>query len=107
MRNTFAKIVWWLLPTTLLACAGDPPPAKQTSSTILYMDKPAASWYEATPIGNGRLGGMVYGGVTRDTIRTNDDTFWSGEPRDLQRPGTYKVLPEIRKLLLEEKNQEA
>lgn len=50
---------------------------------------------------------MVYGGVTRDTIRTNDDTFWSGEPRDLQRPGTYKVLPEIRKLLLEEKNQEA
>ena len=107
MRNTFAKVVWCLVPTTLLACAGDPPPAKQTSSTILYMDKPAASWYEATPIGNGRLGGMVYGGVTRDTIRTNDDTFWSGEPRDLQRPGTYKVLPEIRKLLLEEKNQEA
>ncbi|MCS2893784.1 glycoside hydrolase family 95 protein [Parabacteroides faecis] len=57
MRNTFAKVVWCLVPTTLLACAGDAPPAKQTSSTILYMDKPAASWYEATPIGNGRLGG--------------------------------------------------
>ncbi len=107
MRNTFVKVVWCLTSTVLLACAGGSPPAKQASSTILYMDSPAASWYEAIPIGNGRLGGMVYGGVTRDTIRTNDDTFWSGEPRDLQRPGTYKVLPEIRRLLLEEKNQEA
>ena len=107
MGNTFIKVIRYLLPVALLSCAGGPPPAKNLSSTILYMDPPAASWYEATPIGNGRLGGMVYGGVTKDTIRTNDDTFWSGEPRDLQRPGAYKCLPEIRKLLLEEKNLEA
>lgn len=107
MENTFVKVIRYLLPVALLSCAGGQPPAKNLSSTILYMDKPAASWYEATPIGNGRLGGMVYGGVTKDTIRTNDDTFWSGEPRDLQRPGAYKCLPEIRKLLLEEKNLEA
>lgn len=96
-----------MIPTTLLAYVGEPRPKKLPSSTIIYMDRPAASWYEATPIGNGRLGGMVYGGIAQDTIRTNDDTFWSGEPRDLQRPGTYKVFPEIRKLLLEEKNLEA
>lgn len=107
MGNTFIKVIRYLLPIALLSCAGGQPPAKNLSSTILYMDQPAASWYEATPIGNGRLGGMVYGGVTKDTIRTNDDTFWSGEPRDLQRPGAYKCLPEIRKLLLEEKNLEA
>lgn len=107
MGNTFIKVIRFLLPVALLSCAGGQPPAKNLSSTILYMDQPAASWYEATPIGNGRLGGMVYGGVTKDTIRTNDDTFWSGEPRDLQRPGAYKCLPEIRKLLLEEKNLEA
>lgn len=107
MENTFIKVIRYLLPVALLSCAGGQPPAKNLSSTILYMDQPAASWYEATPIGNGRLGGMVYGGVTKDTIRTNDDTFWSGEPRDLQRPGAYKCLPEIRKLLLEEKNLEA
>ena len=107
MGNTFIKVIRYLLPVALLSCAGGQPPAKNLSSTILYMDQPAASWYEATPIGNGRLGGMVYGGVTKDTIRTNDDTFWSGEPRDLQRPGAYKCLPEIRKLLLEEKNLEA
>ena len=107
MGNTFIKVIRYLLPVALLSCAGGQSPAKNLSSTILYMDQPAASWYEATPIGNGRLGGMVYGGVTKDTIRTNDDTFWSGEPRDLQRPGAYKCLPEIRKLLLEEKNLEA
>ena len=107
MGNTFIKVIRYLLPVALLSCAGGQPPAKNLSSTILYMDQPAASWYEATPIGNGRLGGMVYGGVTKDTIRTNDDTFWSGEQRDLQRPGAYKCLPEIRKLLLEEKNLEA
>lgn len=107
MGNTFIKVIRYLLPVALLSCAGGQPPVKNLSSTILYMDQPAASWYEATPIGNGRLGGMVYGGVTKDTIRTNDDTFWSGEPRDLQRPGAYKCLPEIRKLLLEEKNLEA
>lgn len=107
MENTFIKVIRYLLPVALLSCAGGQPPAKDLSSTILYMDQPAASWYEATPIGNGRLGGMVYGGVTKDTIRTNDDTFWSGEPRDLQRPGAYKCLPEIRKLLLGEKNLEA
>ena len=107
MGNTFIKVIRYLVPVALLSCAGGQPPAKNLSSTILYMDQPAASWYEATPIGNGRLGGMVYGGVTKDTIRTNDDTFWSGEPRDLQRPGAYKCLPEIRKLLLEEKNLEA
>ena len=83
MGNTFIKVIRYLLPVALLSCAGGQPPAKNLSSTILYMDQPAASWYEATPIGNGRLGGMVYGGVTKDTIRTNDDTFWSGEPRDL------------------------
>ena len=107
MENTFIKVIQYLLPVALLSCAGGQPLAKNLSSTILYMDQPAASWYEATPIGNGRLGGMVYGGVTKDTIRTNDDTFWSGEPRDLQRPGAYKCLPEIRKLLLGEKNLEA
>lgn len=107
MKDSFIKMICCLIPVTLIGCSEKQLSAEAPSSTILYMDKPAASWYEATPIGNGRLGGMVYGGVTRDTIRTNDDTFWSGEPRDLQRPGAYKCLPEIRRLLLEEKNIEA
>lgn len=107
MRNTIIKMVYVLIPLAFSACGVGTPPVENPSSTLLYMDKPANGWNEAIPIGNGRLGGMVYGGLVHDTIRTNDDTFWSGEPRDLQRPGTYQVLPEIRKLLLEEKNLEA
>ena len=77
------------------------------TSSFLFFDKPAKGWFEAIPIGNGRLGGMVYGGIEQDVIRINDDTFWSGEPRNVQRPGAYTVLPQVRKLLSEENNQEA
>lgn len=107
MKNTVKKFVYLLTPLALFACGAETIQVDNPSSTILYMDKPADGWYQGIPIGNGRLAGMVYGGLTQDTIRTNDDTFWSGEPRDLQRPGTYKALPEIRRLLLEEKNLEA
>lgn len=107
MENVFMKYLCLLLSIVLVSCQEDQLLEKDQSSTLFYMDKPAASWYEAIPIGNGRLGGMVYGGITTDTIRTNDDTFWSGEPRNLQKTETYKCLPEIRKLLLEEKNIEA
>ena len=47
---------------------------------VLWYDKPATHWVEALPLGNGRLGAMVYGGVESDTIQLNEDTFWSGSP---------------------------
>ena len=47
------------------------------------MPRPS-NWNEAIPIGNGSLGGMVYGGVESDTIKLNEETLWSGEPRDIQ-----------------------
>lgn len=53
-----------------------------TNGLNYYFTTAATSWNEAIPIGNGRLGGMVYGGVSQEKIQTNDDTFWSGEPRD-------------------------
>jgi hypothetical protein len=51
----------------------------------LWYTSPAAKWVEALPIGNGRLGGMIHGGVKQDVINLNDDTLYSGEPgqRDL------------------------
>lgn len=81
--------------------------ADNPASTIIYMDKPANEWNEAIPVGNGRLGGMVFGGITQERIQTNDDTFWSGEPRDLQNPEAYNSLAKIRQLILDEKNKEA
>ncbi len=48
-----------------------------------------------------------FGGVSEERIQTNDDTFWSGEPRDVQNPSAVQYLPQIRQLLLDEKNLEA
>lgn len=75
------------------------------ASTIMYTEKPASVWSEATPIGNGRLGGMIFGGIIQEGIQTNDDTFWSGEPRNVQNPEAYNSLTKIRQLLLDEKMQ--
>jgi alpha-L-fucosidase 2 len=48
----------------------------------LWYSRPAGEWLEAVPIGNGRLGGMVYGGVTTERIGLNEDTLWSGGSKD-------------------------
>lgn len=69
------------------------------SSETLYMAAEASGWNEATPLGNGRLGAMVYGGVEKEFIRLNDDTFWSGKPRKLQNPNAAAWLPDIRNYL--------
>ncbi len=79
----------------------------QLKSTVMWMDKPAQVWNEATPIGNGQLGGMIYGGIKYERIKTNDDTFWSGVPTDLQKPQVAQYIPFIRKLIFEDKTKEA
>jgi len=75
----------------------------KNSRYSLWFDKPAANWNEALPIGNGRLGAMIYGGVQGDLIRLNEDTLWSGSPKNKNRLGAYKHLEEIRKLILQKK----
>jgi len=64
----------------------------------LWYRKPAAEWVEALPIGNGRLGGMVFGGIKHERIQLNEDTLWSGHPND---PNNYEAaayLDEVREL---------
>lgn len=74
---------------------------------ILWYDKPATIWEEALPIGNGRLGAMVYGGVNKEVIQLNEETVWSGEPGNNIRPDIKESIPNIRKLIFEGKNKEA
>ncbi|GIM97494.1 glycoside hydrolase family 95 protein [Paractinoplanes toevensis] len=70
------------------------------SSTELFYDKPAERWFEALPIGNGRLGGMVHGGVGTEIIRLSESTAWSGAPSDSDvSPTALRELPAIRQLL--------
>ncbi len=73
----------------------------------LWYNKPASKWVEALPIGNGRIGAMVFGGIENDRIQFNEETLWTGEPRSYSRPGAYKYLDTIRQLLFAGNQKEA
>ena len=75
--------------------------------TVIWLNSPASSFVESSPMGNGRLGAMVFGGVDKERIVLNESSCWSGSRQDADRPGANKVLPEIRRLLIEGKNVEA
>ncbi len=77
------------------------------SDLVLRYDQPAEEWIEALPLGNGRLGAMVYGGPGRERIQFNEDTLWNGQPGPNHRPNAAESLPEIRSLLFEGRQQEA
>jgi len=63
---------------------------------VLKYAQPATHWTEALPVGNGRLGAMVYGGVAEEQLQLNEATLWSGAPRDWNNPGAKDVLPLVR-----------
>ncbi|KAL5561325.1 hypothetical protein UlMin_031072 [Ulmus minor] len=71
----------------------DPKPLKVTFSG------PATHWTDAIPIGNGRLGAMVWGGVASETLQLNEDTLWTGTPGDYTNPKAPEALAEVRKLV--------
>lgn len=79
----------------------------QNQNYKLWYNKPAVKWTDALPIGNGRLGAMVFAGLESDRIQFNEETLWTGEPRDYHREGAANYLAEIRKLLSEGKQKEA
>ncbi|MCF6357932.1 MAG: glycoside hydrolase family 95 protein, partial [Draconibacterium sp.] len=76
-------------------------------SNVLWYNKPAEAWSEALPVGNGRLGAMVYGGTEKETIQFNEETLWTGQPHDYAHKGAYKYFKELRQLLWEGKQDEA
>ena len=69
----------------------------------LWYRTPAQDWLEALPVGNGRLGAMVFGGVPSERICLNEDTLWSGRPVDRANPEARKTLPQARRLLFEKR----
>ncbi|HTD97825.1 MAG TPA: glycoside hydrolase family 95 protein [Mucilaginibacter sp.] len=99
MMRRFFPLIALLFLVNL--CLGQQQPLK------LWYDKPAQVWEETLPLGNGRLGMMPDGGVMKENIVLNDITLWSGSPQDANNYNAYKVLPQIRKLLAEGKNDEA
>lgn len=73
----------------------------------LKYNKPAEAWTEALPVGNGRLGGMVFGGIEEERIGLNEDTLWSGYPRDWNNPKALQTLPEVRRAVREGRYEDA
>ncbi len=81
-----------LLLTALLMAAA---PALAGDLTLKYAE-PASRWTEALPVGNGRLGAMIFGGVTNERLQLNEATLWSGGPRNWNNPGAKEILPQVR-----------
>jgi alpha-L-fucosidase 2 len=73
----------------------------------LWYSRPAIEWEQALPVGNGRLGGMVFGGIGEEHIQLNEDTLWSGGPYDPTNPEALAALPEVRALIFAGKYREA
>ncbi|MGB3800308.1 MAG: glycoside hydrolase family 95 protein [Lewinella sp.] len=73
----------------------------------LWYTEPATGWNEALPIGNGRLGAMVYGGVDTAVLQLNEETIWAGEPGNNLIPALRDQLPEIRRLIFAGQHEEA
>ncbi len=89
------------------AMAATAAPTVQPSPTSLWYRQPAKAWVEALPLGNGRLGAMVFGGAEKERIQLNEETIWVGFERDVNNPIALKNLPDVRRLLFEGRELEA
>jgi alpha-L-fucosidase 2 len=97
MSRVLCSLLFFVVASTPLFSA-DP---------VLWYRHPAERWGDALPVGNGRLGGMVFGGIAKERIQLNEDTIWNGKERDRINPEALKALPEVRRLLFEGKPREA
>lgn len=104
-RRTFlaANLAVAPAPALQTATASNPPrPPRE-----LWYRQPAAQWIEALPVGNGRLGAMVFGGIEEERLALNEDSLWAGHAQDRVNPKALAALPEVRRLLFAGKNEEA
>lgn len=93
----------YFLTIVLLSCIQ----LLQAQDLKLWYNKPAEKWTDALPLGNGRVGAMVFGGVAEDRIQLNEETLWTGGPRDYNKQGSWQYLDTIRQLLFAGKQKQA
>jgi len=77
------------------------------SGLKIWFTRPAENWNDALPVGNGRLGAMVFGGIENERLQLNEESVWTGKPRWDANPDALKNLPKVRQLLFEGKYSEA
>jgi alpha-L-fucosidase 2 len=86
-----------ILPAALMVLMGCA--AVFADDLTLWYRQPAQAWTDALPVGNGRLGAMVFGGIGRERLQLNEDTLWAGGPYDAVNPNALAALPEVRRLV--------
>ena len=79
-------------------------PIGKRNNLELWYREPATTWFEALPVGNGHTGAMVYGGIRLERISLNNDSLWSGAPRDWNNPQAKDYLPLVRKAILKDED---
>ena len=90
MIRTRLAIIFYLFPSIVIA----------QQDLKLWYNKPAAVWTEALPVGNGRLGAMIFGGVEEELLQLNESTLWSGGPvKTNVNPQSPEYLPQVREAL--------
>jgi alpha-L-fucosidase 2 len=101
MRGQPKPLLWTIALAGAVAAAQAPaPPADGAPAALtLWYRQPSAQWDHAMPIGNGRLGAMVFGSVNRERIQLNEHSLWMGGRHDRNSPEALEYLPEVRRLL--------
>ena len=94
------------LVIAMVLCLGYAKAAAESHPKLTY-DTPAAKWTEALPLGNGRIGAMVFGGPEDERLQINESTLWGGSPHNYTNPEAYAHLEEIRQLIFAGKVDEA
>jgi alpha-L-fucosidase 2 len=92
--------------SSLSALRAQTPASTNPSEHVLFFEQPAATWPDALPVGNGRLGAMVFGHPANERLQLNEETIWMGEYRDRNNPQAGRT-PEVRALLIAGKVHEA
>lgn len=103
--NFFMKKLFFYFLLIIIICTNVS--AQSDSNLKLWYLQPAKQWVEALPVGNGRLGAMIYGDPVNEIIQLNENTVWAGQPYRNENPDAREALPEVRKLIFEGKYKEA
>jgi len=103
MKRT-AYIIGAVLCICALSCSKQ---SEAGVNEVLWYDAPAGAWLEALPLGNSNMGAMVYGGVQKEEIQLNEETFWSGGPHNNNSPRSLARLDEVRQLIFDGREAEA
>ena len=96
-----------LLGAGAVSLAAPLPCSAAENALTLWYRQPASKWTDALPIGNGRLGAMIFGGIEAERIQLNEDTVWAGEKSDRNNPDAARSIHEVRRLLAEGKPRDA